>query len=50
MKNVKNMLLGIAIMVASIAFHSVYDSDFVAVIIAAVGICVTLYGYFGKEN
>ena len=50
MQGIKNMLLGIAIMVASIAFYSVYDNDMVAVIIAIIGLCVSIYGYFKREK
>ena len=49
MNGIKNMLLGIAIMVASVALYSIYDSDLVASIIALVGLGVTIYGYIRKE-
>ena len=45
---IKKMLLGIAIMVASVALYSIYDSDLVASIIALVGLGVTIYGYTCK--
>ena len=50
MQGIKNMLLGISIMVASIAFYSVYDNDMVAVIIAFIGLCISIYGYSKKEK
>lgn len=49
MNGIKKMLLGIAIMVASVALYSIYDSDLVASIIALVGLGVTIYGYIRKE-
>lgn len=48
MNGIKKMLLGIAIMVASVALYSIYDSDLVASIIALVGLGVTIYGYTCK--
>ncbi len=50
MRGIKNMLLGITIMVASVAFYSVFDSDLVACIIAIVGLGVAVYGYFDKRK
>lgn len=50
MQGIKNMLLGIVVMVASIAFYSVYDDDLVAVIIAFIGLCISIYGYSEKEK
>ena len=49
MRGVKTMLLGITMMVASIAFYSVYDSDLVACIIAIIGLGVSIYGYATKK-
>lgn len=45
-----NWELGITIMVASIAFYSVYDNDTVTVIMALIGLCISLHGYFKKEK
>ncbi|HIY04596.1 MAG TPA: hypothetical protein H9733_06500 [Candidatus Anaerotignum merdipullorum] len=50
MQEIKNMLFGIAIMVASIAFYSVYDNDMIAVMIAFIGLCIAIYGYSKKEK
>ena len=50
MQGIKNMLLGITIMIASIAFYSVYDNDTIAVIIAIIGLCVSIYGYSKRER
>ncbi len=50
MQGIENMLLGITIMIASIAFYSVYDNDTVAVIIAIIGLCVSIYGYSKREK
>ena len=49
MKRIKNMLLGIGIMVGSTAFYSVYDSDMIAVVIAFAGRCITAAGYLQKD-
>ena len=49
MNGIKKMLLGIAIMVASVALYSIYDNDLVASIIALVGLGITIYGYARKE-
>ena len=48
MKRIKNMLLGIGIMVGSTAFYSAYDSDLIAVVIAFVGRWITAAGYLQK--
>ena len=50
MQELKKMLLGIAIMVASVAFYPVYDNDMVAVLIALIGLCISVYGYAKKEK
>ena len=50
MQEIKNMLFGIAIMVASIAFYSVYDNDTIAVMIAFIGLCIAIYGYSKKRE
>ena len=50
MQGIKNMLLGITIMIASIAFYSVYDNNTIAVIIAIIGFCISIYGYFKRER
>jgi uncharacterized membrane protein len=50
MQGIKNMLLGITIMIASIAFYSVYDNDTIAVIIAFIGLCISIYGYSKRER
>jgi len=50
MQGIKKMLLGITIMIVSVAFYSVYDSDLVACIIAFIGLCVSIYGYFMKAE
>lgn len=49
MKGIKKMLLGIAIMIASMALYSIYDSDLVACIIAIIGLCITIYGFSCKD-
>ena len=45
MQGIKNMLLGVTIMIASIALYSLYDNDTIAAIIAIIGLCVSIYGY-----
>ena len=50
MRSVKQMLLGIAIMIASIAFSSVWDSDLVTCIVAIVGVIVVICGYSNKDG
>ena len=50
MKSIKQMLLGIAIMIASIAFRSVWDNDMVTVIVAFIGLIVVIYGYLHKNG
>ena len=45
MNGIKKMLLGITIMIASVALYSIYDSDLVASIIALIGLGVAIYGY-----
>ena len=50
MKSIKQMLLGIAIMIASIAFHSVWDNDMVTVIVAFIGLIVVICGYLHKNG
>ena len=49
MNGIKKMLLGITIMVASVALYSVYDSNLVASIIALIGLGVSIYGYTCKD-
>ena len=49
MQGIKNMLLGITIMIASIAFYSVYANDTIAIIIAFIGLCISIYGYSKRE-
>ena len=48
MNGIKKMLLGITIMIASVALYSIYDSDLVASIIALIGLGVAIYGYTRK--
>ena len=50
MKTIKQMLLGIAIMVAAIACNSVWDSDTVTVIIAIIGLLVVICGYAHEDG
>ena len=48
MKGIKNMLLGMAIMIVSIALSSVL-SYFLEYATLTIGMCLTLYGYFCKD-
>ena len=50
MKSIKQMLLGITVMIASIAFHSVWDNDTVTVIVAFIGLVIVIYGYLHKDG
>ena len=50
MQGINNMLLGITIMIASIAFYSIYDNNTIAVIIAFIGLCISIYGYSKRER
>ena len=50
MKSIKQMLLGITVMIASIAFHSVWDNDTVTVIVAVIGLAIVMYGYSHKDG
>ena len=50
MQGIKNMLLGITIMIASIAFYSLYANDTIAIIIAFIGLCISIYGYSKSER
>ena len=50
MQGINNMLLGITIMIASIAFYSVYANNTIAVIIAFIGLCISIYGYSKRER
>ena len=48
MNGIKNMLLGIAIMVISVALSSVL-SYFLEYATLAIGACFVVYGYFHKN-
>ena len=48
MNGIKNMLLGIAIMVVSVALASVL-SCFLEYATLAIGACFVIYGYFHKN-
>ena len=48
MNGIKNMLLGIAIMVVSVALASVL-SYFLEYATLAIGACFVIYGYFHKN-
>ena len=48
MNGIKNMLLGIAIMVISVALSSVL-SYFLEYATLAIGVCFVVYGYFHKN-
>ena len=50
MLGIKKMLLGITVMVASMAFYSVYDNNTIACIIAFIGFCISVYGYSVKGD
>ena len=50
MQGIKNMLLGITIMIASIAFYSLYANDTIAIIIEFIGLCISIYGYSKRER
>lgn len=50
MKSIKQMLLGITVMIASIAFHSVWDNDTVTVIVAFIGLVIVICGYSYKDG
>ena len=50
MNAIKQMLLGIAIMIASVAFGSVWDNDTVSVIVAVIGLFIVIFGYSHKDG
>ena len=50
MKEIKNMLLGIAIMLAAIALHLFLTDKLITDFIAVAGLCVVILGYFSKAN
>lgn len=50
MKAVKQMLLGIAIMIASLTFSSVWDNDFITCVVAIIGLIIVICGYLSKEG
>ena len=50
MKAIKNMLLGIAILLAVIIFHLFYQDALWTDFIAIVGIIVVISGYNSKEE
>ncbi len=50
MKAIKQMLMGIAIMIASIAFSSVWDNDFITCVVAIIGLIVVICGYLNKDG
>jgi len=50
MKNIKNMLLGIAIILTAIAFHLFVLDKFITDMLALVGIGVVLLGYCTREE
>lgn len=50
MKAIKQMLLGIAIMIASVAFGSVWDNDTITVIVAFIGLVIVICGYSHKDG
>lgn len=50
MKNLKDMLLGLAIILAVIVFHLFITNGLWTDLIAVVGLIFVLAGYFGKED
>lgn len=50
MKDIKNMLLGIAIMLAAIAFHLFIADKLITDFIAIIGLCVVILGYCSKTD
>ena len=50
MKEIKKMLLGIAIMLAAIAVHLFLADKLITDFIASIGICIVILGYCSKED
>ena len=50
MKEIKNMLLGIAIMLAAIALHLFLADKLITDFIAMIGLCVVILGYYSKAD
>ena len=49
MNGIKKMLLGITILVASVILFLVYPKDNYALVLAIIGLCVSIYGYVRKD-
>lgn len=50
MKEIKNMLLGIAIMLAVIVFHLFVADKLLTDFIAIIGLCIVILGYCSKDD
>lgn len=50
MTEIKNMLLGIAIMLAAIALHLFLADKLITDFIAIIGLCVVILGYCSKAD
>ena len=50
MKDIKNMLLGITIILAAIAFHLFITDMLVTDFIVIVGLIIVVFGYCSKKN
>ena len=50
MNQIKNMLLGIAIILVTILIHLFIEANLITDFIAIIGIILVLYGYFSADN
>lgn len=50
MQGIKDMLLGIAIILIVIVFHLFYSDSLVTDFIAVIGLIIVIIGYFSKDD
>ena len=50
MESIKNMLIGLAIILITILVHISIENLFITDFIAVIGLIFVFYGYFSKDN